>query len=51
MGRPRMIRAPVPPVRRLSDQQGAMIEPVLRKHDLPARKEPARTDPRPDRLS
>jgi transposase len=47
MGRPKKIRAPLPPIWRLSDEQWAMIEPILQRCDPPARKGPARTDPRP----
>ena len=37
MGRPKKIRAPLPPIWRLSDEQWAMIEPVLARYDPPAR--------------
>jgi len=47
MGRPKKERAPLPPIWRLSDEQWAMIGPVLAKHDPPAGHGPARTDPRP----
>jgi len=47
MGRPKKLWAPLPPIWRLSDEQWAMIEPVLRAYDPPAGKGPARTDPRP----
>ena len=37
----------MPPIWRLSDEQWAMIEPVLATHDPPAGKGAARSDPRP----
>jgi putative transposase len=46
MGRSRKRYAPLPPIWRLSDEQWAMIEPILTKYDPPARKGPARTDQR-----
>jgi len=47
MGRPKKMREPLPPIWRLSDEQGALIEPVLQEHDPPAHTGPARSDARP----
>ena len=46
MGRPKKERAPLPPIWRVSGEHWAMIEPILAKHDPPARKGPARADQR-----
>ena len=46
MGRRKKERKPLPPIWRVSDEQWALIEPVLERADPPARKGPARTDQR-----
>ncbi len=46
MGRPKKVREPLPPIWRVSDEQWALIEPVLTEHDPPARKGPKRRDQR-----
>ena len=46
MGRPKKVRAPLPPIWRLSDEQWAMVELVLAEHDPPAEKGPDRVDQR-----
>jgi transposase len=46
MGRPKKVRAPLPPIWRLSDEQWTMVEPVLAEHDPPAEKGPDRVDQR-----
>ena len=46
MGRPKKERAPLPPIWRLSDEQWAMVEPVLAEYDPPAHKGPERVDQR-----
>jgi transposase len=46
MGRPKQRREPLPPIWRVSDEQWALIEPVLERADPPARKGPPRTDQR-----
>jgi transposase len=46
MGRPKKVRAPLPPIWRLSDEQWALAEAVLKEHDPPAEKGPARVDQR-----
>jgi transposase len=46
MGRPKKQRAPLPPIWRLSDEQWAMAEAVLKEHDPPAEKGPDRVDQR-----
>ena len=46
MGRPKKKRAALPPIWRLSDEQWAMVQPVLARYDPPAGKGPARTDQR-----
>ena len=46
MGRPKKERAPLPPIRRLSDERWAMVEPVLAEYDPPAEKGPDRIDQR-----
>jgi putative transposase len=46
MGRQKKERKPLPPIWRVSDEQWALIEPVLERADPPARKGPARTDQR-----
>ena len=47
MGRPKKERAPLPPIWRLSDEQWAMVKPVLAEYDPPAEKGPDRVDQRP----
>jgi len=42
MGRPKKERAPLPPIWRLSEEQWAMVEPVLAEYDPPAHKGPER---------
>ena len=44
MGRPNKERAPLPPIWRLSDEQWAMVEPVLAEYDPPAHNGPERAD-------
>jgi transposase len=46
MGRPKKVRAPLPPIWRLSDEQWALVEPVLAECDPPADKGPDRVDQR-----
>ena len=46
MGRLKKVRAPLPPIWRLSDEQWAMAEAVLKEHDPPAEKGPERVDQR-----
>jgi putative transposase len=46
MGRPKKLRAPLPPIWRRADEQWALIEPVLATYDPAARTGPARTDQR-----
>ena len=45
MGRPKKVREPLPPIWRVSDEQWAMIEPILAEHDPPGRG-PERIDQR-----
>ena len=47
VGRRKEVREPLPPIWRLSDEQWAMVEPILAEHDPPAPKGPARVDQRP----
>ena len=46
MGRPKNVRAPLPPIWRLSGEQWAVAESVLAEHDPPAAKGPDRVDQR-----
>ena len=46
MARPKTVRAPLPPIWRLSDEQWAMAAAVLAEHDPPAPKGPDRADQR-----
>ena len=47
MGRPKLDRKPLPPIWRTPDALWAAVEPILAKHDPPARYGPARAEPRP----
>ena len=46
MGRPKKERAPLTPIWRLSDEQWALVEPVLAEYDPPAPKGTERVDQR-----
>ena len=45
MGRPKKVRAPLPPIWEAPDELWAMIEPILAEHDPPKRG-PKRIDQR-----